>query len=225
MRQFETGLPAAIDRLSAAERDLVVALKFEGESDAECLAESLELSLSATRSTLSVLRMAGLVRTRRGGASSGRRRLQYSLTEEGHGLFPAAHPRIVRALAQCVAMEAPEIWGAFVDQQAGRIAGHMRRRTLGKAPREALDELARVYREGGFLVELEHQDGECAELRVYHCPFVDQARVDPGLCDREFAIIEAAGVGAIRRMAHQPSGDRCCSFLMQSRSESGSENA
>lgn len=208
MTQTTADAPAFVDLLGTSRAAIVEVLQAGPHSVAE-LAARLELSEVAIRRHLQVLERDGLVdatTVRRNGR--GRPSAEYALTERGQRLFPDRSAEFANELL------------TYLEQSHGRSAlleffrwrqerqGERYAEAIASAApsdrREAVETLAELLNEDGFLAEVaEVDDGEGRtqlQLRQGHCAIREIAEQHPEVCAYEAALFQRLlGTGLSRR--------------------------
>ncbi|MDX8150223.1 helix-turn-helix domain-containing protein [Patulibacter brassicae] len=207
---------SALDELSPTRRALLVALRKDGESGAEALAQALDVTPSAIRQQLRALVAAGLVEHRDERPGPGRPRRRYRLAPAADALFPKTYGELTVELLDYVRAEDPEIVGRiFERRRQGRVA-RAGARLDGLDFDARVAELARILDEDGYLADFQRQEDGTYLIREHNCAILAVAGDHGHACASEISFLrEALPDAEIRRSAHILSGAHACVYELR----------
>jgi predicted ArsR family transcriptional regulator len=188
-----------------------------GPLTAAALGARLGVSAVAVRRHLELLERDGFVVQTVQPASRGRPAHLYSLTAEGHELFPRAYDQLALHLLAA----AGSAYGAdAVDELFARrqrlLAERYRDRVADAAGVAGLArELAAIQDENGYMAEsVDEPDGPV--VREHNCAIGRIAAAHPAACRYELELLrDLAGPDVtVERVAHLQSGDSHCAYRL-----------
>ena len=207
-----------LDLMSPAHREVLLALREEGEAWVADLAATLEVSVGALRQSLRKLEARGLVIGRPVSSARGRPRTYYRLAPAAENLFAQRQGIIVQMLSAAldlVSTDRPVTFASWGEQGARQNPPV----TRGPAPLAAartgtLDALESAFRHAGYYPEL-IVSSEAADFVLHNCPVLDVAQGRPALCELERRYIESLSDGAEAvRKAHRLDGAPLCTYRL-----------
>jgi DeoR family suf operon transcriptional repressor len=210
------GADRILELISPARRDVLVALRSQGESWAAGLAAELHLSVSALRQTLTTLEAEGLVSSRQVRSGPGRPRVYYRLTDAAESLFQQRHSAVYRLLDAALDLTAEgrdvtvDSWARRLAQEGIDLAGATSRNggELAQRLRSVEDLLDRA----GFAPQLDVDEARVS-VNLRRCPLLELARSRPLVCELERRSIGAQlGSGNVERKEHRLAGDDGCVY-------------
>ena len=181
------------------------------------LGTRLGVSAVAVRRHLELLERDGFVVQALQPSSRGRPAHLYSLTTEGHELFPRAYDQLALHLltAAGAAFGADAVDELFARRQRA-LAERYRDRVSGATGVAGLArELAAIQDENGYMADsVESPDGQL--VREHNCAIGRVAAAHPAACHYELELLqELAGPDVtVERVAHVPAGDAHCAYRL-----------
>ena len=199
-------------------RALLAAVKRLGEADAGELAAAAGVTPAAVRQHLSALLDDGYVVRREERSGRGRPRHRYSLTRQGHELFPAGYAVLANdLLAHLGDIDGDLVQAVFERRGQQRVArAQVRLEGLPLADRVA--ELARILDEDGYIAEAIPLDDGGWGIVEHHCAIFDVAARYGTACATELDFLrEVLPDADVRRVTHILSGDTRCGYEVRAR--------
>ncbi len=205
-----------IDQLGRTRREILSALKQNGQATIAQLSERLGATGEAVRQHLAQLLRAGWVeahterKTHRHGG--GRPAALYTLTPAGEHLFPKTYETLSIDLVDAVNDRlgpgaVREVLAAVTDSRVRDWASRLE----GKSLAERVDALADIYLSGDPYTQVEMVDDGWL-LVERNCPFLTAAMERPALCSTTVnALARLLGVRVVREARFQ-NGDGRCAF-------------
>ena|SRR5436309_1433612 len=225
MPQAETLVPDASPPLkgfASTKREVLLALKREGELDLETLARQLHLSKMAVYRHVKDLEQAGLVERTAKRTGVGRPRLALRLAPGASAVFPKAYASVT-----CAVLE-------FIEKKLGRdaVEAALRSRTATVLPEYErqirspdlggrVRELAMLRDREGYMSEHKESAKGRFELLEFNCPILAVADKYWEACKVEnelFRRVLKADVDTTHRVV---AGDHVCRFLIKPRPARG----
>lgn len=209
--------PRVVPSLPESRRAVLYAVRRRGEATAEEVAAQLGMTLSGARQHLSALVADGLLEVMeaaRSRGSRGRRRLLYSVSEQGDSLFPKAYGELTNELLDYLSADEPGMVDRlFARRREHRITNARCRvdplPTLG----EKVAELARVLDEDGYLASWEAAGPSTYRVVEHNCAIWAVARRYGQACISELDFIRAVLPDAhVERVQHMVEGARRCAY-------------
>ncbi len=199
--------------VSAAGREVLLALKKRGEARAEEIAEEIGITASGVRQHLSPLRAEGLVTYRKIHAGPGRPKFAYRLTDLAEDLFPKTYHELTNELLEHIEEEDPELLVRIFERRRQRHLKAARKRLAGKSLDEKVAMLVRILDEDGYLADSERQPDGTYLINLHNCA-IWRVAVRYGLaCSTELEFLrEALPEAEIDRVAHKVAGAYVCAY-------------
>lgn len=199
--------------VSAAAREVLLALKKRGEARAEEIAEAIGITPSGVRQHLTPLRAEGLVTYRKIHAGPGRPKFAYRLTDLAEDLFPKTYHELTNELLEHLEEEDPEVLVRIFERRRQRRVEAARKRLAGKTFDEKVAVLARILDEDGYFADFEGRPDGTYLIREQNCAIWGVA-VRYGLaCSTELEFLQEAFPEAqIDRVAHKVAGAYVCAY-------------
>ncbi len=199
--------------VSAAAREVLLALKKCGEARAEEIAEALGITPSGVRQHLSPLRAEGLVTYRKIHAGPGRPKFAYRLTDSAEDLFPKTYHEFTNELLEHIEEEDPELLVRIFERRRQRHLKAARKRLAGKSLDEKVAMLVRILDEDGYLADFERRPDGTYLINLHNCA-IWRVAVRYGLaCSTELEFLrEALPEAEIDRVAHKVAGAYVCAY-------------
>ncbi len=192
-------------------------LKQRGRATLEDLAHEVGLAPMSVRGHLAVLERDGYVTYDEERGKVGRPRFVYSLTEQGHDLFPKSYHtlcnRVLDAVTATSTNAAAELAGHIADDWAREYV----KRVEGKSFDEQVAALAAIRTEEGAMATLEKTpDGYL--VHQHHCPASCVAARHPQvICAAEIGFMKRLLNASIERVSWVLKGDATCSYCIRPR--------
>jgi len=199
--------------VSAAGREVLLALKKRGEARAQEIAEEIGITPSGVRQHLSPLRAEGLVTYRKIHAGPGRPKFAYRLTDLAEDLFPKTYHELTNELLEHIEEEDPELLVRIFERRRQRHLKAARKRLAGKSLDEKVAMLVRILDEDGYLADFERQPDGTYLINLHNCA-IWRVAVRYGLaCSTELEFLrEALPEAEIDRVAHKVAGAYVCAY-------------
>jgi predicted ArsR family transcriptional regulator len=206
-------------------RAILLALREGGAAGPDAIALRLGMSRTSTLQRLRELEAAGFVVRHAMRHGVGRPRHLYDITAEAQPSLPANYDGLATTLLESIAQVGgdalvEEVFQARRRLLRDRIRARFAER-LGPAPTlaEKVRELAVVQDEAGYLgrAETAPLNGGSLELREHNCAILGAAAGHPAACRAELQLFEEVLDARVVRTSHIASGDRCCTYRIESR--------
>jgi predicted ArsR family transcriptional regulator len=209
--------------LGPTKRRIVERLK-RADAKVSDLAGALDMTEAGVRQHLDALADHGLVVSRTGPAEGrGRPPTVWTLTDLAEDLFPDRHDDLTVELISAVRTALGDKGLAQVIEARAEVQRAAYERAVPKRGplRERVEALARIRAEEGYVAEVaDDPEGRGVLLVEHHCPICTAAAACPGLCGSELELFrEVLGPKvSVERTQHIVSGDRRCTYLIETRS-------
>ena len=194
-------------------RDTILhALKSSNQATVEELADTANVSPVTVRHHLNALQAEGLIEVDSIRRKVGRPYYVYSLSENGHELFPHKYVRLTnRLLDELKATLPPEqINDLFAKIVEGMLEDHMGE-FESLAFEERLSYLASVLSEEGFLVKWRKENGHYT-LTEYGCPYYSVGQEHTEICGMDRTLMVTILQTSVEQQSCMLAGDECCQF-------------
>jgi predicted ArsR family transcriptional regulator len=201
--------------MSQSTRDQILrALKIHGNRTVVELADECGVSPVSVRHHLSALQAGDLIQVEEVRHGVGRPRHEFSLSEQGHELFPSRYFRLTNRLLDEIkdSMDSKVVLRLFSG--VAESMAHEYAEALQELPvRERIHRLIDLLSEEGFEAEV-LQQGKRLIIRELSCPYLQIGKEHPEVClvDQHF-ISTALGV-PVDRSSWIMNGDAHCSFTV-----------
>lgn len=206
---------------STSTRDaILLALKKRGEARAEELAAAVGVTVSAMRQHLTYLAADGLVGHREVRSGPGRPKHFYGLTAAAESRFPKTYDELTNELLDYVSDESPELLERVFERRRERRVAGAQVRLAGLPIDEAVQELARILDEDGYLAEVVAVPGEPDVYRIveHNCAILGVAAKYGQACTSELDFIRTVLPSVeVERVAHMMAGARQCAYELRPR--------
>lgn len=161
---------------------IVEELRRRKSASAVDLAQVFGLSPNAIRQQLVVLERDSLVIEKSVRRGRTKPTYEFSLTPEAEKLFPQHYDKMLGAVLR-------ELKEQFGSEGVEKVFGGIAKRTVAKAkervtaaePRQKVEQLTELLREGGVVAEYNLIDGGF-ELHEHNCPYSEVAKEHPEVC-------------------------------------------
>jgi predicted ArsR family transcriptional regulator len=200
--------------VSAAQRNVVYAVRRRGEASVADVAEMLGITVSGARQHLTALTEAGLLEAgdaARTPGQQGRTERCYRVAAPAEALFPRAYGELTNQLLGYLPSAA--VARAFQHRRDDRIAAARTR--LARQPTFAakVGELAKILDEDGYLAAPEELPDGSFRIAERNCAIFAVAREHPLACSTELEFLRAALPNAeIERVTHMIAGAHACCY-------------
>ena len=205
--------------VSAAQRDVLYAVRRRGEATVADVAEMLDMTVSGARQHLTGLTSAGLLEAgdvAREPGQQGRSERCYRVTPAAEALFPRAYGELTNQLLGYLPSAA--VARAFQHRRDDRIEAARVR--LERQPDFAakVQELAKILDEDGYLAAPEALPDGSFRIAERNCAIFAVAREHPLACSTELEFLRAALPEAeIERLTHMVAGAHACCYEIRRR--------
>jgi len=194
-------------------RDVILhALKNASQLKVEDLAEAADVSPVTVRHHLNALQAEGLIEVDSVRRKVGRPYYVYSLSEEGHELFPQKYVHLTNILLDEMKMRLPQetvddIFGSAVE----RIVSRHRHKFESLGFEARLTYLMDMLADEGFLARWEKIDGQY-HIIEYSCPYLSVGANHSEVCSLDKELIISVMQAPIQQHSCMLNGDECCQF-------------
>jgi predicted ArsR family transcriptional regulator len=206
-------------------RAILLALRESGAAGPDAIAGRVGLSRTSTLQRLRELEASGLVARQSLRHGVGRPRHLYDITPAAQASLPANYDGLATTLLDSIVEVGGDALVEAVFQARRRL---LRDRILGRFSErlgpdatlaEKVRELAVIQDEAGYVCRAEANplDGGPIELREHNCAILGAASRHPAACRAELELFEEVLDARVVRTTHIASGDRCCTYRIESR--------
>jgi len=199
-------------------RDVILhTLKSSNQLKVEELAEAADISPVTVRHHLNSLQADGLIEVSSVRRKVGRPFYVYSLSEDGHELFPKKYVHLSNMLLD-------ELKNHMPEEQVNELFGNAVQRIVEehrdqfeKLPFEArLTYLMDMLADEGFLAKWEKVAGEEYRITEYSCPYLSVGAKHDEVCTLDKELIISVMETPISQQSCMLEGDECCQFTISS---------
>ncbi len=189
-------------------------IKSSRQANVEALAEAAQVSPVTVRHHLNALQADGLIQSTSIRRKVGRPYYVYSLSEEGHELFPKRYVRLANRLLDELKSRLPdealqEVFHSVVQSVMEEHRGEFEHLSF----EDRLDYLVDLLGEEGFLASWEKsQDGYI--LTEYSCPYISVGETHSEICNIDKEIIVNVLQSPIQQNSCMLNGGDCCQFVV-----------
>jgi DeoR family transcriptional regulator, suf operon transcriptional repressor len=206
-------VPVVLIDLSAAQRQVLVALKRRSEATADELAESLAITPSAVRQHLAALRSAGLVASRQERGRPGRPADLYHGTQLGEGLFARTGEDLSVELLGDIEQEDPGMVPRVFERRRRRRVEGVRQQLAGKDLGEKVTTRVEILEGEGSMADVDGIGDERYRVTLHSCAIWAVASRYSEACDTELEFLrEVLPETRIQRVAHKVAGAYVCGY-------------
>jgi predicted ArsR family transcriptional regulator len=218
---------SAIERIgSESKRELLELLKRQGGLTLNEAVAATELARTTLREHLGQLERDGLVTSSRRREGRGRPELEFELTPAGQSLFPNQSGKMLGRLIDFLRSTGGEEYleTFFREYWQERLeTARFRMRNVKDETEAALNELARLLEEEGFMPEIDRDEVEdetsrFVTVRECNCPFPEAVRETKLPCELEVQFYENLFDERVERVGYIPDGDAACTYRIATRS-------
>ncbi|MEX1009617.1 MAG: metalloregulator ArsR/SmtB family transcription factor [Acidimicrobiia bacterium] len=207
-------------RITPARQRVLEILKLEEPATAAGLAAELGLTEAAVRQHLAALEAEGIVAANATAAERpGRPAARWSVTDDGHRLFPDRHGELTVQLVDAIRDALGEdgltrVIDARTDEQLRTYREVLR--ASGSSLRPRVVALAAQRTAEGYMAEVVDDDGGYL-LIEHHCPICDAAKSCLGFCSAELRLFgKALGDDVtVERTEHLLADGRRCTYRIR----------
>lgn len=196
-------------------RDVILhALKNSSQLKVEDLAEVADVSPVTVRHHLNALQADGLIEVESVRRKVGRPYYVYSLSEEGHELFPQKYVHLTNILLDEMKTRLPQqtvddIFGSAVE----RIVSRHRHKFESLDVEGRLNYLMNILDDEGFLARWEKVDNHYRIIE-YSCPYLSVGANHAEVCTLDKELIISVMQTPITQHSCMLNGDDCCQFSL-----------
>jgi DeoR family suf operon transcriptional repressor len=199
--------------LSDTQRRVLVAVKRHGEATADELATTLEISSSAVRQHLSVLRSADLIAARRERGQPGRPADHYHATERTEPLFETTDGDFSIELLGDIEAEDPELVDRIFERRRRRLVETAQDQLTGKPIDERVSAVTDLLDAQGFLADFDKLDDGHFRINLHNCPIWTVANRFRQACNAELDFLrELIPDATVQRVTHKTAGAHTCAY-------------
>ena len=142
------------DAPESTQQAVLLHIKRSGELTVAELCKILGITSMAVRRHISVMQQEGLIASRMVRQSRGRPTYMYKLTDKAEALFPSGFQNLAIDLLDLV-YEQSGHQGVMelLSRRNDRMAARLQPRVAGKAPKERVEEVAKIFTEFGYMTD------------------------------------------------------------------------
>lgn len=190
-------------------------IKEHNRATVESLAAAAGVSPVTVRHHLNALLADGLIQAESVRRKVGRPYHVYSLSADGHELFPKKYYSLSsRLLAELKERFPAEVVGQLFESVVARIIAEHSGEFEHLSFEQRLDYLVGLLAEEGFLARWERV-GDTYHVTEYSCPFFNIGRQHAEICTLDTTLIEAVMQTRVTQHRCMLNGDDCCRFVVQ----------
>lgn len=172
----------------------------------------LGVTATAVRQRLVRLQSLGLVSRELVRSGRGRPFYEYRLTRLGLRELGDNYADLAQILwRELRSIEEPAVRARVFDRIRQALADDYGRGVEGESLEQRFEELSGALAERGFDVEVD-SSGHLPILRENHCPYLELATADPGICELEQAVFEKVLGAEVSLTQCCLDGHHCCEF-------------
>jgi DeoR family transcriptional regulator, suf operon transcriptional repressor len=205
--------------VSAAQRNVLYAVRRRGEATVADVAEMLDMTASGARQHLSGLAEAGLLEAgdaARAPGQQGRSERCYRVAADAEALFPRAYGELTNQLLGYLPSGA--VARAFQHRRDDRIEAARDRLAAKRSFAAKVRELAKILDEDGYMAAPEELPDGSFRIAERNCAIFAVAREHPLACSTELEFLRAALPEAdIERITHMIAGAHACCYEIRRR--------
>jgi len=200
--------------VSAAQRNVLFAVRRRGEATASDVAAQLDMTISGARQHLTGLvdlRLLEAGDAARTVGQQGRTERVYRIAPDAETLFPRAYGELTNQLLNYLPSDA--VSAAFERRRDERVRAAQARLATKRSFEAKVDELARILDEDGYMANVEREADGTTRIVERNCAIFAVAREHPTACSTELEFLRAALPEAtIDRVTHMMAGATSCSY-------------
>ena len=182
----------------------------------ETLAEAAEVSPVTVRHHLNALQADGLIQSTSIRRKVGRPYYVYSLSEEGHELFPKRYVRLaIRLLDELKSRLPADVLKEVFDSVVEGVLDEHRGEFEHLSFEERLDYLVDLLGDEGFLAAWEKNDDGYL-VTEFSCPYISVGQSHTEICAIDKKLIVNVLQVPIQQNSCMLEGGECCQFVVRS---------
>lgn len=194
---------------------ILSSLKRVGGLTTRDLAQSLGLSINATRHHLRELEEEGLIGFAREQRGVGAPTHTWHLTASGQALFPQRYKELLTEVLERVAAQAGrQAVVAALETRFLDLASTLRVELEHALPAERMEAVLRVLAEGGYMAEWREESGGL-RLTEHNCAVRALAERFPEICEAEARFLTEVLAAAVERESHMLAGCTACEYRVR----------
>lgn len=191
------------------------ALKNASQLKVEDLAEAADVSPVTVRHHLNSLQADGLIEVDSVRRKVGRPYYVYSLSEEGHELFPQRYVHLTNMLLEEMKAHLPtETVNEIFDNAVQRIVSQHRHKFEALNFEDRLSYLVEMLSGEGFLARWEKSGNNEYHIIEYSCPYISVGANHTEVCTLDKELIVQVMQTPIEQRRCMLKGDDCCQFTI-----------
>jgi predicted ArsR family transcriptional regulator len=189
-------------------------LKATQHATVDELADAADVSPVTVRHHLNSLQADGLLVSASIRRKVGRPHYVYSLSDEGHELFPKKYARLSsRLLAQLKERYPSAVISEIFEGVVQSIVDEHRSEYEGLPLEKRMDYLVALLEEEGFLARWEKHEDEI-RLIEYSCPYISVGQRHEEVCTFDRELVKAVVGAELEQHSCMLQGDACCQFTL-----------
>lgn len=210
-------MKSGTSKAKTSTRDTILeTLKATNGATVEELAEAAEISPVTVRHHLNSLQAEGLVESESVRRKVGRPYYLYSLSEEGHELFPQKYYSLTNRLLEAVKDQLPpETVTALLSSVVDHLVAEHKGQYEHLGFEKKLDYLVRLLEQEGFLARWQKTD-QGYRLIEYSCPYLSVGQKHAEVCTIDTELMVSVLNRPVNKHACMLDGDTCCEFTVSS---------
>ena len=188
-----------------------------GPRTADELSEALGISSMGIRQHLKALEHDDFIEHEMVQRGMGRPSYVYALTEQGDELFPRTYLEMANSLLDALLeLDGQDGIDRIFEQRTENLQDEYKRRMDGKTLQGAVEELAKLRTEEGYMADWEAFEDGSYRLREHNCSICKIASKCPSACAYELKLFQQVLENAeVKRDEHMIKGDRMCSYVIK----------
>lgn len=181
------------------------------------LCEALNVTYMGVKRYMAQYQAQGLVESRIVQKSRGRPPYKYRLSQKAQALFPSAYERVLADVLDAV-LETSGHTGVknLLALRNEKLIRTLKDRFDGKEMREKVDELARIFAEGGYMTQWEELPDGNFFIYQQHCPLHSLTSQYRQLCNLEPQLMRSLLGVKVTRQSYMLKDDPVCGYLVHS---------
>ncbi len=200
---------------SDSQRHLLELIKKRGHLTLNEAVNITELAKTTLREHFTVLEKDGYLTSNRRREGRGRPQLVYTLTEDGHKLFPSNDDKILRELLHYLKFTGhdsliSEFFTHYWDIRYKEIR-HRIAMSEDQSINNQIKILENILEEQGFMPEIELTDNQ-VKIQECNCPFTETIKETRLPCKLEALFFEKILEADLKRVSHIASGSTSCVY-------------
>ena len=213
---MSTDVPDSFDSLSPGKRQVLVALKRQGEASANELATTLGVTASGVRQHLTALRSAGFVGCRQERGQPGRPVDLYHATNLAEAMVPKTSDTLILELLDVIEDEDPELLLHLFEQGRKRRVKDVQDQLRGKDLPDRVAGLAKILDDEGYLSAFEELADDTYQITLHNCAIWGVASRYPQACSNELDFLQEVLADAnVKRINHKIAGAHVCAYQIE----------